>query len=109
VIALDPERRRTFEAAFVALLEQMGAEGSRLPEQVARTLDESLIALNESTDDGRSLSAFDVLRIRAGKFAATRLPARLYREPERLARLRNEIARLVATLLGPGARAGSRF
>ncbi len=107
--ALDAERRRAFEAAFVALLVRLGAERTGLPELVASTLDESLVALNESADDGRSLSAFDVLRIRAGKFAATRLPAALYREQHQLALLRRQIAELVAELLGPGARAGSRF
>lgn len=107
--AFDPERRRAFEAAFTALLMRMGAEDSGLHEQVAKTLDESVTALSESDDDGRSLGAFDVLRIRAGKFAAARLPAALYREPRELARLRREIAELVAELLGPDARAGSRF
>ena len=107
--ALDAERRRAFEAAFVALLVRMGAQESALTEAVANTLDESLVALNESDHDGRSLSAFDVLRIRAGKFAAARLPAALYREPRQLAQLRREIAELVAALLGHGAREGSRF
>ena len=107
--ALDVERRRAFEAAFVVLLVRLGAESARLPEQVARTFDASLTALSESADDGRSLSAFDVLRIRTGKFAATRLPASLYRNPGELAQLRREIGALVAQLLGPAARAGSRF
>lgn len=109
MIALDENRRRTFEAAFVALLVRRGADERQLSEQVARTLEESLIALNESADDGRSLSAFDVLRIRAGKFAAARLPASLYREHQELARLRVEIAGLVQVLLGPNARGASRF
>ena len=109
MIALDAERRRAFEAAFVALLVRMGADPAGLHEDVARTLDESLVALNESSDDGRSLSAFDVLRIRAGKFAAARLPAAIYREPRELSRLRRELADRIAELLGPGARTGSRF
>jgi hypothetical protein len=109
VITLDPDLRRQYEVAFVALLVRLGADAARLREDVAQTVDESLLALGESSDDGASLSAFDVLRIRAGKFAAARLPASLYRERAQLALLRREIERLVAALLGPDARRHTRF
>jgi hypothetical protein len=109
VITLDPDLRRAYEAAFAALLLRFGADSSHLSEDVARTLDESLLALSESSEDGASLSPFDVLRIRAGKFAAARLPASLYRDRAQLALLRREIGRLVAQLLGPEARGSTRF
>jgi hypothetical protein len=109
VTALDPELRRQFELAFVALLSGLGAEPAGLREDVARTVDESLLALRATSEDGASLAPFDVLRIRAGKFAAARLPAGLYRDRARLAQLRREIERLVTALLGPEARRKARL
>jgi hypothetical protein len=97
----DDERRRQYETAFVALLLRFGAREPGLREDVAQTVTESLLALADCTNDGTSLSGLDVLRIRAGKFAAARLPAALYRDRAQLAALRREILRLAEAWLGP--------
>jgi hypothetical protein len=101
---LNEQRRQEYEAALVALLVRFGAREAGLREAVVRTLTESVVALTESARDGASLSALDVLRIRAGKFAAARLPASLYHDRGRLFALRREIQRLVEALLGSDAR-----
>lgn len=106
---LDPERRRVFEDAFVALLVRFGARADGLRAQVSATLDDSSRALQEGTGGGASLSQLDVLRIRAGKFAAARLPAAVYRDAAQLSALRRDIEHMCAALLEPEAAAGSRF
>lgn len=103
---LDPEQRRVFEAEFVALLLRFGARADDLSAGVRTALDESVAALSASAEDGTSLPALAVLRIRAGKFAAARLPAALYRDRAQLAALRGEIQRLSAALLAAGLERG---
>lgn len=93
-----------------ALLIAHGAQQTRdLSERVARCVEQILEALQATASDGTSLSALDVFRIRAGKFAATRLPPALYREPQKLAALRADIQRLGLDFLGETSEAGSRF
>jgi len=106
---LEPALRRAFEDAFVALLLRFGAREADLRAQVSATVDESVRALEAGTEGSASLSRLDVLRIRAGKFAAARLPAAVYRDPAQLAALRREIQSMCAALLGPEAEHGSRF
>jgi hypothetical protein len=106
---VDAQRRQEFELGFALLLVRFGADEADLRDDVARTVDESLRASSASTDDGSSLSALDVLRIRAGKFAAARLPAALYRDAARLFELRREIKRLCDDLLEAQQKQGSRF
>lgn len=106
---LDPALRLAFEEAFVALLVRFGAAEHGLRAQVTATLDESLRALEEATDGGASLSRLDLLRIRAGKFAAARVPPSVYRDRAQLSALRGEIRRISTALLGPEAARGSRF
>lgn len=50
-----------------------------------------------------------MVRIRAGKFAATRLPAALYQDPQQLGALRAEIARIAREFVGEAGARGSRF
>jgi hypothetical protein len=109
VVVLDPALRRAFEDAFVTLLVRFGAREDGLRAHVSATLDDSLSALAEGAEGGASLSRLDVLRIRAGKFAAARLPASVYRDAAQLAALRREIQHISAALLGPEAGRGSRF
>jgi hypothetical protein len=106
---LDAEQRHNFETGFVLVLMRFGADELGLREAVTRAVDESIAAWSATADDGGSLSALDVLRIRAGKFAATRLPAALYRDAAQLAALRREILRLSEALLGPDGQRGRRF
>lgn len=106
---LDPALRLAFEEAFVALLVRFGAGEDGLRAQVSATLEESLSAVEAGADGVASLSRLDVLRIRAGKFAAARLPASVYRDRTQLSALRTEIRRISAALLGPEAARGSRF
>jgi hypothetical protein len=105
----DASLRLAFEEAFVALLVRFGAQEDGLRAQVSAALDESLCALDHGADGGASLSRLDVLRIRAGKFAAARLPAHVYRDAAQLAALRREIRGISSALLGPEAVRGSHF
>lgn len=106
---LDAALRLAFEDAFVALLVRCGADDAGLRAQVSATLDESLLALEDGAEGGASLSRLDVLRIRAGKFAAARVPASVYRDPAQLSALRREIRHISEALLGSEAARGSRF
>ena len=106
---LDQDRRRDFEAAFTALLLRFGAREEGLCGQVREAVDQLLTALPHSSDDGTSPSALEVVRIRANKFAAVRLPPALHRDPGQLAILRREIQRIATRLLGAEARAKDPF
>lgn len=108
-MSFDPARRAALDRAFVALLLRYGAQPEGLPEAVRTALDATEQAFTATDHDGRSLSPLDVLRIRAGKFAAARLPPAVFREPERLAALRREIHALSTAALPPEATRGSRF
>ena len=96
-----------FEQALGELIEHHG--GTRNPALEAACVAQIVTALGETSADGASLSKLDVVRIRAGKFAATRLPAALYREPASLAALRAEIARIARDFVGAAGAQGSRF
>lgn len=104
------DARITFERGFSALLVRFGARDEvALAEEVTQAVDTMLAALGESAQDGQSLSPLDVVRIRAGKFAAARVPAAVFRDPKQLSALRAEIMQLALAWLGPEARRGSRF
>jgi len=100
--------RADFERAFRDLLVRFGADPSaELDAQVARAVAQMVDALApghvEAVDEGEgrgaSLSPRDVVRVRANKFAATCVPASVYRERVRLARLRREIQLLAEAWL----------
>lgn len=105
---LNQELRHDFESAFADVLLRFGAREEGLRVQISDAVDQLLTALPHSANDGTSLSALEVVRIRANKFAAARLPASLYRDPSQLAKLRREIQQLATRLLGE-ARANERF
>lgn len=96
-----------FEQALGELIERHG--GARNQNLEAACVAQIVTALRETAADGASLSALDVVRIRAGKFAATRLPAALYRDPAKLAALRADIARISSEFVGSAGAQGSRF
>jgi hypothetical protein len=96
-----------FEQALGELVERHG--GTRRPNLEAACVAQIVTALGETAADGSSLSRLDVVRIRAGKFAATRLPAALYRDPARLAALRADIAQIAREFVGSEGAEGSRF
>jgi len=84
--------RARFEAALLRLLVEHGATpGPALVERIHEAVDNMLDALPESALDGASLTPLDVVRIRANKLAAASLPAAIFRDPLRLARLRAEL------------------
>jgi hypothetical protein len=96
-----------FEQALGELIVRHG--GARNPSLEAQCVAQIVAALAETSADGASLSKLDVVRIRAGKFAATRLPAALYRDAPRLAALRAEIGRIARSFVGDEGAEGSRF
>jgi hypothetical protein len=96
-----------FEQALGELIVRFG--GSRHEGREASCVAQIVTALAETAADGSSLSKLDVVRIRAGKFAATRLPAALYRDPQKLAALRAEIGRIARDFVGDEGAEGSRF
>jgi hypothetical protein len=108
-VRFDPARRAELEGALGALLVRYGAAEAGLPDAVRGAISASEEALEASASDGRSLSPLDVLRIRAGKFAAARVPAAVFRDPARLAALRREIHTLCVAALPADAARGSRF
>ncbi|MDB4975794.1 MAG: hypothetical protein JWN48_4135 [Myxococcaceae bacterium] len=93
-------RRRCFEHDLCRLLLDFGASDEGLAPAVARATSELLVALGQSASDGQSLTPLDVVRIRANKFAALRLPPAVFRDPRALAALRAELLRLARMLLG---------
>jgi hypothetical protein len=105
----DPkvDRCREFTHGLGKLIERFG--GTRDAAAEARCVAQIVEALSETAQDGESLSPLDVVRIRAGKFAATRLPPALYRDPSALTALRGEIHRLARAFVGEAGSQGSRF
>jgi hypothetical protein len=114
----DPkvDRCREFTHGLGKLIERFG--GTRDAAAEARCVAQIVEALSETAQDGQgetrlgcgeSLSPLDVVRIRAGKFAATRLPPALYRDPSALTALRGEIHRLARAFVGEAGSQGSRF
>jgi hypothetical protein len=89
------------------LIERFG--GTRDLEREALCVAQLEAALGETASDGQSLSPLDVLRIRLGKFAATRLPAHVYKNASALAALRGEIHRIARAYAGEAGSQGSRF
>jgi hypothetical protein len=108
-VRFDPACRAELERALAALLVRYGASEAGLADAVRLAIDASEDALAASASDGRSLSPLDVLRIRAGKFAATRVPAAVFRDAARIAALRREIHTLCTAALPDEAARGSRF
>jgi hypothetical protein len=102
-----PDRSRELTHALGKLIERFG--GTRNTALEAACVAQIESALAETSDDGASLSQLDVVRIRAGKFAATRLPAALYRDPAALAALSSEILGLAKAFVGDQGSQGSRF
>ena len=56
-------------------------------------------ALSSGSEHGNDLSPLDIARIRLGKFAASRLPPEVFRDPARLAAMRAEILALARAWL----------
>ena len=83
--------------------------GKRDLEREAACVAQIVEALSETASDGESLSPLDVVRIRLGKFAATRLPASLYKDPSALTAMRGEINRMARAFVGEAGQKGSRF
>jgi hypothetical protein len=106
---LDPLRRDELERDFVALLLRHGARAEGLAEAVHHALNSAEQAFAATASDGSSLSVLDVLRIRAGKFAAARLPPTVFRDPAQLAELRRAIHALSVRALASEDARGSRF
>jgi hypothetical protein len=104
------ETRADFEDALRSLLREHGAvDDDTLVAHVRGAVDGMLEAMDATSRDGTSLSALDVVRIRAGKLAAVQLPPALWRDARQLASLRAALHALAARWLGSEATAGSRF
>jgi hypothetical protein len=95
--------RQRFERGLYGLIARYGAPRDGVLEgAVAACVEQMREALIQST--GGSLSGLDVVRIRAGKFAAAHLPAVVFRYPKQLAALRAEILPLASAWLDPPPR-----
>jgi hypothetical protein len=86
-----------------------GTRSTDLEDKLTRCVAQIVDALASSSSDGRSLSPLDVVRIRAGKFAATQLPPGVFRDPAQLAALRRAIHDLALPFVGEAGSRGSRF
>lgn len=96
--------------ALSELLVRYGAPGGEdLDETVTQAIAQLETALTQTSDDGESLSALDVTRIRLGKLAAFLLPPALFRDPPKLAALRAELHTLALSHLGERGAAINRF
>ena len=73
------------------LIARYGDATTAVSAPVVAAVEQLRVALAASAGDEGSLTALEITRIRLGKFAATRLPPALYRDPTRLAALRAEI------------------
>lgn len=106
----DVALARELEHNLRALVIRYGAvETPDLQGKTARCVAQIVAALSETSTDERSLSPLDVVRIRAGKFAATLTPAALYRDAKRLAALRADIHAMARAFVGAEGAEGSRF
>jgi hypothetical protein len=103
----QPPRARELTHELGKLIERFG--GTRDLEREALCVAQIEAALAETASDGQSLSPLDVVRIRLGKFAATRLPADVYKNPSALTALRGEIHRIARAYVGEAGSQGSRF
>jgi hypothetical protein len=105
----NPQRNNTSELTHELgrLIERF--HGRRDLEREAACVAQIEEALDETSSDGGSLSPLDVVRIRLGKFAATRLPAALYKDASALTAMRGEINRMARDFVGEAGRKGSRF
>ena len=103
----DPQRTSELTHELGRLIERF--EGKRDLEREADCVAQIEAALAETASDGQSLSPLDVVRIRLGKFAATRLPASVYKNPSTLTALRGEIHRMAKAYVGDAGSEGSRF
>lgn len=106
----DATLARELEHNLLALVIRYGAvETPDLQGKTARCVAQIVDALAETSSDERSLSPLDVVRIRAGKFAATLTPPALYRDAKRLAAMRSDIHEMACAFVGSEGAAGSRF
>lgn len=102
-----PNVHERAQASLVAglreLLARHGDPAAAASAPVAAAVDQMRVALEASAEDGSSLSSLEVVRIRLGKFAASRLPAEVFRDPTRLAALRTDIRELARRWLNEEA------
>ncbi len=102
--------QRELERALYDLVLRYGAGvGPELRSKVERCVQQIQDALTETARDSKSLSPLDVVRIRAGKFAASLTPPSVFRDPAQLSRLRAEIHEMAHAFVGPSGAQGSRF
>lgn len=101
--SIDPDRLRAFRHDLRVLILRLGGNAHALDACIDASLQQLVDALKESSLDGESLAPLTVVQIRSGKFAASQLPAALYRDPTHLAALRSELRALATALLTPTA------
>jgi hypothetical protein len=104
----DPDKDGQFAQALRSLLVRYGATDDQTLERATQTAVSALLEALEETEDGHSLSALDVVRIRVNKFAATRVPAAVFRDPAQLAQFRADTRALALGWLGADSRKSSR-
>lgn len=85
------------------------SDDENLDSKVARCVAQIEEALKETSTDSKSLSPLDVVRIRAGKFAASLTAPSVFRDPRQLAALRAEIHGMALAFVGDEGAEGSRF
>ncbi len=106
----DGRSQRTFEHTLRAVLVRHGAADTPdLERKIARCVAQIVAALAETSSDSTSLSPLDVVRIRAGKFAATLTPPAAFRDPARLLALRAELHTVALAFVGESGAEGTRF
>ena len=99
----DLDRAHALERGLLALIERLaGGVEPGLALRTRQTVEQLAAALveNARAEQGQGLSALLVAQIRLGKFAASRLPAALYRSPAQLAELRAAVQALALAYLG---------
>lgn len=96
---IHPDRLRTFQRDLRALILRFGGDASTLDARIDAAVQQLVDALQASSLDGESLPPLMVVQIRSGKFAASQLPAALYRDPTLLYALRGELRELAIALL----------
>lgn len=107
---MDPADDEAFARSLCALLEEFGAApGEALTQRVLQAVANLQHALRESARDGASLSALDVVRIRANKLFASSVPAAVYRDAKKRASAQLQIRRLARAWLGADSDRGSFF
>jgi hypothetical protein len=92
------------------MLEHYGAApGEPLVRSVQAAVENMRDALEQSADDGASLSALDVVRIRANKLFASSVPAAVYRDVGRRTAAQAHIFALARSWLGAHGERGNWF